>query len=217
MSKHIPKDIISNTCCILLVMQIPQCLCQATLWHYNYAQYSSKCNQPCSSQSYRLPFDANYNHHSCLKMVPIILTAASKQRQTYPQTTAMLPEHTDIASNTKRHVIFIMPLVIANTVLLTNVLYMTTLSFFLSFLLSPSLSLRRPSRGGSPDSFSSGVAVTLCGMEGRCVCAAAGCDFSRWPFWSAREAAAAAIWWHCANSQGWFSVWQRSVTGLSPP
>lgn len=30
--------------------------------------------------------------------------------------------------------------------------------------------------------FSCGVAATLCGMEDGCVCAAASCDSSRWPF-----------------------------------
>lgn len=56
-------------------------------------------------------------------------------------------------------------------------------------------------------SFSSGVAVTLCGMEDECVCTAAGCDSSRWPFWSAgrqQQCDETAL----ARRTG-LSVWQR--------
>lgn len=78
-----------------------------------------------------------------------------------------------------------------------------------------SWSLRRLNTGSKrtcfSSSFSGGVAVTLCGMEDQCVCTAAG-RFLSLAILRCRETA--AIWWHCASSQGRLS---DSVTCRANP
>lgn len=92
MSKHVPKDrtIKHMASCILLVF-----LSVSVRKHHdmiNPLNIASNVINTCSPTAAASPFDANYNHHSCLKMVPIILyTAASRHRHAHPHTTAMLP------------------------------------------------------------------------------------------------------------------------------
>lgn len=124
-------------------------------------------------------------------MVPIIRTAASKQKAD------ISPNHShilwkkiwiNIASNTKCHDIFTMTK--SRQLAHKSYQYIATHKralHIVAFLNSEVTEhgKEEAARTCFSSSFSSGVAVTLCGMEEQCVCTTAGCDFSRWPFWSA--------------------------------
>lgn len=102
----IPKDMLSDTDHLLLVLFSLYVINIVTLFILNIAPYVINTALPPTVSN------ANYNHHSCLKMVPAILTAASKQKTDIspnPSHACWTQTRFNIASNTKCHVIIIMP------------------------------------------------------------------------------------------------------------